>query len=135
MEEGIITASSGLRKSEPEIRRIMQRQAAYFRKKVLTGPVPLVPRVNHGRWQVMCPCGAGVLADPDWQYAYCTDCATQHPVAWEPKGQRKKLARVLVVRPDKRNRNWFPGESEKSLKAENKDHKLPEQVADAAGGR
>ena len=98
----------------------------------MMAPPKPVARVyaNHGRWIVQCECGNAVEATPDMRSWRCAPtpgeawnplayCGASYTVLW-PDHQR--IAAILTLRPDPRNRNWWPGESFRQLVAENIEH-------------
>lgn len=101
---------------------------------------PAVARayVNHGRWIIECQCGNAVEAvrEPLWTHQAkigqkkwkCAPpegfgaggfCGSAYSVLW-PDVERTEA--ILTLRPDPRNRNWWPGESFKQLVGENLEH-------------
>lgn len=79
--------------------------------------------VSHGRWVADCVCGGGIVTSPDLDHATCLDCGTLYQVRFPDN--REEIESVLLGRPDKRNRNWRPGETMESLQAENAQHGAP----------
>ncbi len=73
--------------------------------------------ISHGRWVADCSCGAGIVVSPVLGEAACTDCATMFRLRFPE--ERQGIERVLLARPDVRNRNWRPGETIERLEAEN----------------
>lgn len=93
--------------------------------------VPIAARINHGRWIMDCPyCSGAEMVDPDDKRFFCLHCFMEEnlnkprPVTFPPKPQRLAIERVLLLRPLKINRNWFPGETIAELKQENIDNGL-----------
>lgn len=87
------------------------------------GPI-LDAFVNHGRWMVQCPgCPSACLASRRDHRFFCPECGNAldggHwlPVRWPMDWQM--IERLLGGRPDRRNRNWHPGETVEALQAEN----------------
>ena len=91
--------------------------------------LPIVARVNHGRWIVDCPaCPSASLATsprpnvPSAVPAFrCPDCGsgpwpTTYPV------ERATIVDILGRRPDVTTRNWSPCETLDDLEAENIGH-------------
>lgn len=92
---------------------------------VQTAPGPVLEAfVNHGRWMVQCPgCPSACLASRRDHRFFCPECSSAldggHwlPVRWPENWQT--IERLLGARPDRRNRNWLPGETAEALQAEN----------------
>ncbi len=77
-------------------------------------------RIEAGFWISDCgdgECRAGNAAHPEWPEARCFACGAIHEVKF-PKA-RKDIEAVLLARPQA-VRNWVPGETVASLRAENK---------------
>ena len=88
-------------------------------------------QVNHGRWVVECPapdCRAALRAP-----ATVCDCRDEtvcdHPaipcnatIRTVMPNDTAEIERLLNLRPSRPNRNWYPGETVASLKAENVQH-------------
>jgi hypothetical protein len=85
----------------------------------------LVAYVNHGRWVVDCPCGAGVAVDQAAP-ACCFQCGGVYPrILWPAERELQAIEALLQERPRK-NQNWEPGETPDKLRAENVRHLKPE---------
>lgn len=77
---------------------------------------PVLAHVNAGRWLWRCECGA---ANHVWLGGgnVCLECnnASTHGrprvVVMPSAGQREQIERMLMMRRDKRTRNWQPGET------------------------
>lgn len=83
----------------------------------------LIAYVNHGRWIVDCPCGAGSATDPAWREARCFGCGTVYAnVVFPPDEDRARIEALLMKRPRIEHRNWFPHERVDDLAAENVAH-------------
>lgn len=89
---------------------------------------PLSAFVNHGRWLVLCPCGSGVLVEPDEPLVYCASCRNR-----ADKGKVRRVVfpdgvaeieGLLKERPVEKNRNWKPKESADRLREENRRYLL-----------
>jgi hypothetical protein len=86
---------------------------------VAASPV-LCPIVNCGRWLVRCPfCPAAVRASRVDRRFLCAECGSGGswlPVVWP--ADAADIEAVLCARPDRRTRNWMPGETVADLTAE-----------------
>lgn len=74
--------------------------------------------VNHGRWIADCPrpgCGNALKLTPHQGHFGCGICATTAPVDWPADAD--EIWDVLQLRPEARNRNWFPLEHELAVRA------------------
>lgn len=84
--------------------------------------------VNAGRWIVSCECGGAEYVDlerPVFMCCACWNAAQGHQ--WRrirlPSARRRRaIERVLLVRRDRRTRNWQPGEKVADLERENREH-------------
>ncbi len=94
---------------------------------------PIHPQVNHGRWIVECPCcPSAALAGPGFvtDRFLCAECGSSaaggryFEVVWPDREMTRRVMRLLAIRPDVENRNWFPGEPVEILEAENIEHGL-----------
>jgi hypothetical protein len=52
----------------------------------------------------------------------CKACGLQCPAQWPASDHRVEVERILMERPNPRNRNWLPGETVFTLLAENIAH-------------
>lgn len=82
----------------------------------------LIPRANWGRWIVDCPrCTSALAIDPEWgwtnfrertiydrEYFECWDCGYRGEVDWPPDELIYSVERLLMMRPDPKNRNFDP---------------------------
>ena len=80
----------------------------------------LVAYVSHGRWVVMCECGAGNDVDVGARLALCFACGAVHDVVL-PR-HRDRIEAELLRRPKTKTRNWEHGETVADLRAENRDN-------------
>jgi len=92
--------------------------------------VPLMARVEHGRWIVDCPdCKGAGFAWEDERLFMCQSCWNAAVGgAWRPitfPAEREAIEAVLLARPLHTNRNWFPHETVDDLRAENVAHGCP----------
>lgn len=64
--------------------------------------------INWGRWVAECPagCGFALVLSPGQSTLHCRECNSLTRVSWPFDADA--LMAALEVRPDKRNRNWFP---------------------------
>lgn len=74
--------------------------------------------INDSRWVADCSCGSGLSVDADTAKAYCFGCGKRF-VAISIPANRAAIEDLLLVRPNRHNRNWVPGETEADLAAEN----------------
>jgi hypothetical protein len=115
---------------------LLHGDAARRPRGLADGP-PVVAEVNRGRWVGKCPLAnpatglrctsAQVLAVSDPRY-FCADCGNAEagglalPVAWPPERARRAIERLLLARPDERDRNWLPGWSIAELRRQNREN-------------
>lgn len=104
----------------------VRRWRALYASKMISRPIErkaqhAPTRVNWGRWVFDCPaCGGSGTATPQIATVICFDpCAAEY-VADFPQ-DRDEIERLLMLRPDERNRNWA-GESVEQLARENQHH-------------
>jgi hypothetical protein len=83
--------------------------------------------VNHSRWVADCPfCSSAQVVTPDDRRFFCVDCGNANvrhayvEVEWPPDDEIDEIERLLRLRPDEQNRNWYPMEPVAALRAENK---------------
>ena len=90
---------------------------------VTTSDVPRAARVNHNRWLVDCPCGAGAAVDlgADPPVARCYEDGVVHVRVVLPP-DRAALEAALLRRPLAATRNWHLNETVADLAAENAAH-------------
>lgn len=93
--------------------------------KVSTEEVPA--QVNHGRWIVPCPwCMSAQNASKTDPRFFCVECANGGRgwarVVFPPNVD--DIETLLGMRPDRRTRNWIPGEPISRLLAENEAHEV-----------
>lgn len=75
------------------------------------------PQIRQGRWVLPCACGNAPSYDPEWQLACCPDCgAVYEGIA--PPVDYLEIEQALMRRPRMINRNYLPGETARSLRAE-----------------
>jgi len=76
--------------------------------------------VNHNRWVADCQnCGAGMALQPGVNQVVCMECGERYDVAWPE--DRDAIEGLLVTRPRK-NRHWYPRETLRDLRRENREH-------------
>lgn len=78
---------------------------------------------NWGRWVADCPdphCSNAEQVDPPGEVLVCSFCLRSWPLVWPDNGPA--IEAVLALRPVPATRNWLPGESLATLKAENVAH-------------
>ena len=82
----------------------------------------LTPRANWGRWIVDCPrCHSALAIDPEYgwrdlrsrvdhqrEFFECWDCGVLGEVEWPPEELWRGAERLLMMRPDPKNRNFDP---------------------------
>ena len=84
-------------------------------------------QVNHGRWVVPCPwCMSAQNASRTDPRFFCVECANEGhgwaTVVFPPN--LDDINTLLGMRPDKRTRNWLPGEPVSRLLAENETNEV-----------
>jgi hypothetical protein len=94
---------------------------------------PLYAFINHGRWCVSCPdCSGGEYVWLDSPVTMCQSCWNAAVNGkWRRvviPGNRVLIERVLMHRPVRQNRNWYPFETLADLQRENRDRGLPSEV-------
>jgi hypothetical protein len=103
---------------------------------------PLAAEVNHGIWIWICPCKLGSLDEPPvgggvawlkYGLGWCPRCENADVGGnWRlvdlPVNYRE-IERVLALRPEAENQNWWPGETVDDLVRENVENGLPGQDA------
>lgn len=104
------------------------------RRGELARGVAAAAEVNHGRWVARCPfCASAQVVSPAGPRFLCAGaegCANGPargafvPVVFPPDDVRARIEAVLLVRPDRANRNWMPGETVADLIEENAEHGL-----------
>jgi len=97
----------------------------------------LIPRANWGRWIVDCPrCSSALQIDPEWgwinyhkqthhdrEFFECWDCGITAEIEWPPDEMIFSAERLLMMRPDPKNRNFDPKtETLNDLMWENGEH-------------
>lgn len=82
---------------------------------------PAAAEVNAGRWIVRCTCGNAPSVDPEWGLACCLECFAIFERVLFPD-DRETGERLLMARPEMRNRNWLPHEGVEDLRLENLRH-------------
>jgi hypothetical protein len=110
----------------------------------LTEKQLLTPRVNWGRWIVDCPaCSSALAVDPEWGwfnpqvgaveargFFRCWDCGLTAEVEWPPDELVYGAERLLMMRPDPKNRNFDPkSETLNDLMWENGAHGIFENLS------
>jgi len=86
--------------------------------------------INEGRWIAECPTGDGnaFVVSRNSDLFWCGICGNRTTAgSWIrvrfPPG-KAAIERLLMHRPDERNRNWLPGETVANLARENRAHGL-----------
>jgi hypothetical protein len=111
-----------------EYRSRLEKVAKAHDMRVTTDTRLLQPRIESGRWLVVCPnCGAGIAVEPKWQGVCCLDpdCCRWFPRLEIPE-DRDDIEGALSPR-QKPNRNWRPGETVEDLRKENARHAIGER--------
>ena len=98
-----------------------KRRKAGLDGRVVAIADPVTAYVNHGRWVIDCDCGAGNSVHPDWKLACCLECGAIRTNIVFP-AEIREIERTLASRKRQANRNWRPGETVATLKAENAAH-------------
>lgn len=84
---------------------------------------PLMAYVNNGEWKLKCECGGCEFVDLEARIAMCCSCWNlAHSRQWRNvtvPTERAVIEAALLLRPDRVNRNWKPGETVAGLLAEN----------------
>lgn len=97
----------------------------------VTLEVVAVARVNGGRWIADCPtdgCHGAEYVNIDELLFFCCECRNaavdHHPlrVVIPANGMRQQIEAYLGARPAPATRNWFPHETVKDLRDENREH-------------
>lgn len=70
-------------------------------------------------WIVDCECHAGVSTDPRWGIACCFACGAVHTVVLFPV-EWPSIERLLLARPQQKQRAWVPSETIEDLRAQNR---------------
>ena len=87
----------------------------------------VLAQVNHGRWLVPCPwCMSAQNASRTDPRFFCAECSNQGK-GWASvifPEDADAIETLLGMRPDKRTRNWLPGEPTSRLLAENEAHEV-----------
>jgi hypothetical protein len=86
--------------------------------------------VSVGRWVARCYCGDGfAFGVPDsyprldvFAPAFPCRCGQVPEVNWPSEEMVRGVERLLMMRPNRANRNWEPGETLVDLMIENADH-------------
>jgi hypothetical protein len=114
-----------------------RRHAAAIARKSSTGQrirvsestEAIEARIDHGRWIVECPCGAGNAVDVAAKIALCFGCGTAHLNVRLPEQRTARaIERALLARPHVKTRNWQPDESVDDLMNENLRHGVMERT-------
>lgn len=80
-------------------------------------------RINWGRWIADCPvCSGAMVVSRKDPWFWCPECGQSGWRQVEFPENADEIEEILVKRPDKRVRNWFPGETVAQLEAENSGH-------------
>jgi hypothetical protein len=79
---------------------------------------------NHGRWVARCghDCGGAAELDPFAGGFICGSCHKATEVIWPSPSMVEGVQRLLLMRPNRRNQNWVPGEALTDLMWENGQH-------------
>lgn len=122
--------------SRPSLGRIIDTPAkflafyrAWMQKHNLTphaNALPLIARVNWGRWLADCPTGDldAPVIDPQWGVAVCLTCGSVFTSSIVMPPDWADIDAALMVRPLVHTRNWSPPETLADLLAENAAHGL-----------
>jgi hypothetical protein len=80
-------------------------------------------RVNHSRWIADCLwCDGALILRPGTPNFDCPTCDSAWEVIWPSEETCVGIVRLLMMRPDPKNRNWLPGETLIDLMWENGRH-------------
>ena len=104
-----------------------QRRRAGLQGKAADSTTPFDAYINHGRWVVDCPCGAGNATDPAWGIACCIGCGLVHTAVVFPS--EVTIAEVEVLLDQRQSvlfRNFDPrrGETPATVADENRAHSV-----------
>lgn len=96
-----------------------------------SGGEPAIARINHGRWDAVCPdpqCSGGEVVDPNDPVFMCLSCgnvanrvngvARLRPVEFPAQSEQKLIEKPLLQRP-RINRNWDRSDTHIDLWKEN----------------
>ena len=83
-------------------------------------PAVSTPEIRQGRWLLKCKCGNYTHYDPEWKMSVCYECAAVYQRV-EPPERWQDIEQILMLRPNKDNRNWV-GETILELLTENIQH-------------
>lgn len=87
--------------------------------------------MNDSRWVLDCnECRSGAAVDVEAGVSRCFECGAVYSVDDDtlvlPSADTiASIVAVLGARPDRRTRNWQPGETLSGLRKENRHHGLP----------
>lgn len=77
-------------------------------------------RIDYGSWVIDCECGAGNSTDPEWGFALCFACGSEHTaIAFPARAARRVVEVLLLDRPQQKERFWSPGDDVAAIRAEN----------------
>lgn len=115
---------------------LVRSKGTYIPDAVEGDPVgpPLQARVDHSRWIVECECKSAQFVHKDDPRFFCIKCfnigvgGRWRIVELPPNPDA--IEEVLILRPEKANRNWFPGETITDLADENQARGLPRGFGD-----
>ena len=116
-------------------RDLARRAGVTIQSPIELADVPaLKARVNHNRWIVDCAtCNGAEYVFLDRPQFMCLCCFNgAFGGKWlrvTVPSNRASIESILKARPDPRTRNWTAGETLTRLRAENRQHGLPEGVA------
>lgn len=77
--------------------------------------------VSGGKWIVICDCGNGPSADPEWRLALCLECGAVYEDVALPD-DRAEIERLLLERAQVSNRHWHRAETVSDLARDNAAH-------------
>ena len=117
----------GLNLTPPE--RVVLRHwegAREFGLPVDTSSTHAHAEVRTGRWLVLCPwCGTGCQYASVTDHRFFCDACGNNGEGWarvDWPEEWVEIEQVLGRRPNRKNRNWLPGETVDDLRAENTEH-------------
>lgn len=109
-------------------RQIAARRSKGHRVSVHEVSAPKVARVDYeSGWIIDCECGAGNSTDPEWRIACCLSCGAIHRHVIVPE-EWAVIERLLLARPQQRNRCWRPHETVEDVRAINRDNGVSDAV-------
>ena len=88
--------------------------------------VPLMARVDHGRWLADCLRCPGAELVAEGRPFVCESCGFTSEMPPRFPRARSKIEALLLNRPYAQNRNWSPGETVVDLERENAENGVEE---------